>query len=391
MGSIIRLLCLSKTAVCIVNGETGLLNTSFTDIHNATETGLSAVGNKWSSYNFWICLTLAVLSAFLIEGSVMLKKKALLRLAYFFAPLHPSEGGHGYLKDWLWWGGLLTMGAGEAANFAAYMFAPATVVIPFGTLSVLISAVLSSYLLGETLNLFGKLGCVLSVLGSILMVIHAPEEEEVTTLHQMTDKLLDPGFLVFASIQLVACLLLIFYFSPCVGQTNILVYIGTCCLLGAFTVSSVKGLGIAIRTVLSDPAVVRHPLTWILLASLVSSIVIQVNYLNKSLDTFNTLLVYPIYYVCFTTIVLTTSIIMFQEWGTMSGVDVVCTMGGILVIVLGMAMLHLFKDIHVTLEGLTSSMCQVLEEKQEDKHILIEEMESLPPMREDVTMVFIIS
>lgn len=25
------------------------------------------------------------------------------------------------------------------------------------------------------------------------MVIHAPEEEEVTTLQQMTDKLLDPG------------------------------------------------------------------------------------------------------------------------------------------------------------------------------------------------------
>uniref|UniRef100_A0A8C7D9T0 NIPA like domain containing 4 n=1 Tax=Oncorhynchus kisutch TaxID=8019 RepID=A0A8C7D9T0_ONCKI len=367
------LLCLSKTAVCIVNWETGLLNTSFTDNHNATETGLSAVGNKWSSYIFWICLTLAVLSAFLIGGSVMQEEGSASPACN--EQTRAGEGGHGYLKDWLWWGGLLTMGAGETANFAAYMFSPATVVIPFGTLSVIISAVLSSYLLGETLNLFGKLGCVLSVLGSILMVIHAPEEEEVTTLHQLTDKLLDPGSLVFASILLVACLLLIFYFSPCVGQTSMLVYIGICCLLGAFTVSSVEGLGIANRTVLSGPAVVRHPLTWILLASLVSSIVIH---LNKSLDTFNTLLVYPIYYVCFPTIVL-----------TMSGVDVVCTMGGFLVIVLGMTMLHLFKDIHVTLEGLTSSMCQLLEKKQEDKHILIEEMESLPPMREDAPRVFI--
>lgn len=199
------------------------------------------------------------------------------------------------------------------------------------------------------------------------------------------------GFLVFASILLVACLLLIFYFSPRVGQTNILVYIGICSLLGAFTISSVKGLGIAIRTVTSDPAVVRHPLTWILLVSLVSSIVVQVNYLNKSLDTFNTLLVYPIYYVCFTTVVLTTSIILFKEWGTMSGVDVVGTVGGFLVIILGVAMLHLFKDIHVTLEGLASRMCQPLEVKREDKHILVENMESLPPMREDAPRVFIIS
>uniref|UniRef100_A0A8C8FXX0 Uncharacterized protein n=1 Tax=Oncorhynchus tshawytscha TaxID=74940 RepID=A0A8C8FXX0_ONCTS len=348
--SIIRLLCLSKTAVCIVNGETGLLNTSFTDNHNATETGLSAVGNKWSNYNFWICLTLAVLSAFLIGGSVMQEEGSassslfyLLLCTPCFVCVCAGECGHEYLKVWLWWGG--------PSNHA----------------------VLSSYLLGETLNLFGKLGCVLSVPGSILMVIHAPEEEEVTTLHQLTDKLLDP-----ASLLWLLCIC-----SVSLGSlvfTSMLVYIGICCLLGAFTVSSVKGLGIANRTVLSGPAVVRHPLTWILLASLVSSIVIQVNYLNKSLDTFNTLLVYPIYYVCFTTIVL-----------TMSGVDVVCTMGGFLVIVLGMTMLHLFKDIHVTLEGLTSSMCQLLEKKQEDKHILIEEMESLPPMREDAPRVFIIS
>lgn len=34
-----------------------------------------------STYNLWLGLTLALLSAFLIGGSVILKKKALLRLA----------------------------------------------------------------------------------------------------------------------------------------------------------------------------------------------------------------------------------------------------------------------------------------------------------------------
>lgn len=59
--------------------------------------------------------------------------------------------------------------------------------------SVSFSAVLSSYLLGEVLNLLGKLGCFLCVLGSILLVIHAPEEQEVTSLQDMTNKLLEPG------------------------------------------------------------------------------------------------------------------------------------------------------------------------------------------------------
>lgn len=55
------------------------------------------------------------------------------------------------------------------------------------------SAVLSSYLLGETLNVLGKLGCLLCLLGSVLLVIHAPQEQEVTSLQDMTQKLLEPG------------------------------------------------------------------------------------------------------------------------------------------------------------------------------------------------------
>ncbi|XP_026855942.2 magnesium transporter NIPA4 [Electrophorus electricus] len=392
-GTVITLLCPASTTACEIDlGKA--TNWSFSSGQNSTVAAPAIVPDKWSKFNFWTGLTLAVFSAFLIGGSVILKKKALLRLATN-GQTRAGEGGHGYLKDWLWWGGLLTMGGGEAANFAAYMFAPATVVTPLGALSVLFSAVLSSHLFGETMNLLGKLGCMLSLLGSTIMVIHAPEEEAVKTLQAMTDKLLDPGFLVFASILLVTCLALIFYFSPRIGQTNILIYISICSLLGAFTVSSVKGLGIAIRTALSNPSVFCHPLAWILLFILVLSIIIQINYLNKSLDTFNTLLVYPIYYVFFTTVVLTTSIILFKEWGSMSGVDVVGTVGGFLVIVLGVSMLHLFKDLQVSLEELQSTLCQPQGRhslaKREDKQVLIENVDTLPPMREEGPRVFIIS
>lgn len=55
------------------------------------------------------------------------------------------------------------------------------------------SAVLSSYFLTERLNLHGKLGCLLSILGSTTMVIHAPQEEEISSLKDMTNKLGNPG------------------------------------------------------------------------------------------------------------------------------------------------------------------------------------------------------
>ncbi|KAF1378050.1 hypothetical protein PFLUV_G00185560 [Perca fluviatilis] len=314
-------------------------------------------------YNLWLGLTLALLSAFLIGSSVILKKKALLRLASG-GHTRAGDGGHGYLKDWLWWGGLLTMGAGEGCNFAAYMFAPATLVTPLGALSVLISAVLSSYLLGEALNVLGKLGCLLCILGSVLLVIHAPQEQEVTSLQDMTDKLLEPGFLVFASVVLLLCLLLVLFVSPRFGRSNILVYISICSLLGAFTISSVKGLAIVITTVLG------RPLTWILLVTLIVSIVTQ-------------------------------------EWNNMSVPDVVAALASFLVIVVGVAMLQLFRDLQVTLKQLTNQLAPRVEQeglpkvpanghaagRKEDKYTLVDNMviESLPPMREEGPRVFIIS
>lgn len=408
-ASVLRLWCGSQSAVCVVPGAQPLFH-PYPD--NNTQTADLQTN---AAYNQWLGLTLALLSAFLIGGSVILKKKALLRLATS-GHTRAGDGGHGYLKDWLWWGGLLTMGAGEACNFAAYMFAPATLVTPLGALSVLISAVLSSHLLGEVLNVVGKLGCLLCVLGSILLVIHAPQEQEVTSLQEMTNKLLEPGFLVYMSAVLVLCAVLVLYFSPRVGRSNILVYISICSLLGAFTVSSVKGLAIAINTVFYDMSVLASPLTWILLLTLIVSIITQVNYLNKSLDTFNTLLVYPIYYVLFTSVVLSTSIILFQEWRSMATVDVVTTLGAFLVIVVGVAMLHLFKEMQVTMRELTNQLSQPVERvgladeisanrqaegdggqgrrnKKEDKYGLMDNMviESLPPMREEGPRVFIIS
>ncbi|KAK5887184.1 hypothetical protein CesoFtcFv8_015811 [Champsocephalus esox] len=425
-GSGVRLWCGPHSVVCSISGDQTTLHTH---LENSTLT--TDVYSDSSSYRPWLGLSLALLSAVLIGGSVILKKKALLRLAES-GNTRAGDGGHGYLKDWLWWGGLLTMGVGEVCNFAAYMFAPATLVTPLGALSVLISAVLAPYLLGEQLNVVGKLGCLLCVLGSILLVIHAPQEQEVTSLQDMTDKLLDPGFLVYLSAVLLLCSVLVFYFSPRVGRSNILVYISVCSLLGACTVASVKGLAIAINTgeapslrfccinlnqgLADDVSVLANPLTWILLVTLVVSVVTQVNYLNKSLDTFNTLLVYPIYYVLFTSVVLSTSIILFQEWRRMKPVDVVTTLGSFLVIVVGVAMLHLFKELQCTMKQLTNQLSAPVERtglseeevsanaaaaaaaavsgnKKEDKYGLMDNMviESLPPMREEGPRVFIIS
>ena len=41
--------------------------------------------------------------------------------------------------------------------------------------------------------MFGILGCVLCVVGSTTIVLHAPQEKEITSVTQVWDLAMDPG------------------------------------------------------------------------------------------------------------------------------------------------------------------------------------------------------
>ncbi|XP_018588870.2 magnesium transporter NIPA2-like [Scleropages formosus] len=292
---------------------------------------------------FYVGLSLALSSSVFIGSSFIVKKKGLLRQAQK-GSLRAGQGGHAYLKEWLWWTGLVLMGAGEAANFAAYAFAPATLVTPLGAMSVLVSAVLSSYFLSERLNVHGKTGCLLCIFGSTVMVVHAPQEEEVASLSAMAEKLKDPGFVAFAACVVTCSLVLIFAVAPRYGRKNVLVFVLICSTIGSLSVSCVKGLGIGIKELFAGKAVLREPLFWALLLCLVACVSAQINYLNKALDVFNTSVVTPIYYVFFTAAVVACSVILFKEWLRMTPDNVLGTISGFLAIALGIFFLHAFKD-----------------------------------------------
>lgn len=59
--------------------------------------------------DFYIGLGLAVSSSVFIGSSFIIKKKALIKLANATdVSKRASEGGYGYLKEWLWWMGVIT-------------------------------------------------------------------------------------------------------------------------------------------------------------------------------------------------------------------------------------------------------------------------------------------
>ena len=138
----------------------------------------------------WIGLALAITSTLAIGTSFVITKKGLNDAA----AKHGFEGdGYAYLRTPLWWAGISSMVVGEIANFAAYAFAPAILVTPLGALSVLIGAVLGAYFLDEELGILGRLGCAICLIGSVVIVLHAPPDPEIDTVNKILDFAIKPG------------------------------------------------------------------------------------------------------------------------------------------------------------------------------------------------------
>lgn len=167
---------------------------------------------------------------------------------------------------------------------------------------------------------------------------------------------------MFAVCVVGSSLVLIFAVAPRFGQKNVLVYILICSVIGSLSVSCVKGLGIGIKELFAGTAVLKEPLFWSLVICLVICISVQINYLNKALDIFNTSIVTPIYYVFFTTSVMACSAILFKEWLNMSIDGIVGTISGFFTIVLGIFLLHAFKDITFTQDSLPLFMRKGLQD-----------------------------
>ncbi|QSS65168.1 DUF803 domain-containing protein [Histoplasma capsulatum] len=276
-----------------------------------------------------------------IGSSFVITKKGLMDASN----RHGFEGdGFSYLKSPIWWGGITTLVLGEIANFAAYAFAPAILVTPLGALSVLIGAVLGAYFLGERLGVLGKLGCALSLLGSVIIVLHAPPDEEIETVDEILEYAIQPGFLLYCVVVAVFSTVMIYRVAPRYGKKNPLIYISICSTVGSVSVMSVKAFGIALKLTLAGHNQFSHPSTYAFAIVVVCCILTQMNYFNKALSQFSTSIVNPLYYVTFTTATLCASFILFHGFNTTDPVNTISLLCGFLVIFAGVYLLNLSRS-----------------------------------------------
>ncbi|KAG5577603.1 hypothetical protein H5410_057737 [Solanum commersonii] len=277
------------------------------------------------------------------------------------------------------------------------------------------SAVLAQIILKEKLHPLGVLGCVLCIIGSVVIVVHAPQEHPISSVKEIWYMATQKAFLLYMGSVIVLVFILVFYFAPQCGHSNVLVFTGICSLMGSLSVMSVKALGTSLKLTVEGKNQLIYPETWAFMFIVAVCVVTQMNYLNKAsscysncfyvkvrtdtqviskrrsfkyptsifkygeidddvthrigagwvklglhpvscvirmclqdlkaLDTFNTAVVSPIYYVMFTTLTIVASVIMFKDWDGQNIGSITSEICGFIVVLSGTILLHVAKDV----------------------------------------------
>lgn len=139
-----------------------------------------------------------------------------------------------YLKSPYWWGGIILMTVGEAGNFLAYGFAPASIVSPLGVVALIANCVIAPIMLKEHFRLRDFWGVVVAVAGAVTVVLSAKQQEKKLGPHEILEAVTTTAFEVYMAITIVFIGILL-WASPRYGSRTILIDLGLVGLFGTQT------------------------------------------------------------------------------------------------------------------------------------------------------------
>lgn len=232
--------------------------------------------------------------------------------------LNRPESKLDFLRNPTWWMGTFLMAAGEVGNFAAFAFAPASLVAPLGAWSVVLSAILAHVFLGESVSNTNLIGIALCVTGAFLIGTSGPDisaVEAALDADAVFKLLIRLPFVIFLLLVLTATAALIYVsHRTTLGQRHIFVYVGVSSLLGAVTVVCAKALSTFLRMTIEGNSQFGNWLPFALGLILACAILAQLRYLNMAMAQFGNAQVIPVYYVLFTSCAMTSGVIMYREF-----------------------------------------------------------------------------
>lgn len=216
-----------------------------------------------------------------------------------------------YLKDPYWWLGQVLITVGEMGNFLAYGFAPASIVSPLGVVALISNCVIAPMLFKEVFRTRDAWGVVIAVAGAVTVVLSANQKETKLEPHDVWLAITTMEFEIYLAVS-CSLIVLLMWASPRYGNRTILIDLGLVGLFGGYTALSTKGVSSMLSSTLFGAF--TTPVTYLLILVLLSTAVMQVRYVNKSLQRFDSTQVIPIQFVLFTLSVIIGSAVLYRDF-----------------------------------------------------------------------------
>ena len=138
-----------------------------------------------------------------------------------------------YLKSPYWWAGIVLMTAGEAGNFLAYGFAPASIVSPLGVVALISNCIIAPVLLKERFRQRDFWGVLIAIAGAVTIVLSAKNSETKMGPRDVWAAITRWEFESYLGIT-ATLIILLMWASGRYGEKTILIDLGLVGLFGSY-------------------------------------------------------------------------------------------------------------------------------------------------------------
>ena len=253
-----------------------------------------------------------------------------------------------YLRSPYWWLGMVLMVVGEGGNFLAYGFAPASIVSPLGVVALISNCIIAPFMLKEPFRKRDFFGVVVAIAGAVTVVLSANNSNPKLGPDDIWHRIKTWEFETYLAVTLTLILILTFA-SNRYGEKSILIDLGLAGLIGTFETRKVSEMRMRSQwklimitggyTVLSTKGVasllsytlwraLTFPVTYLFIAILAGSAVMQIKHVNRALQRFDSTRVIPTQFVLFTLSVILGSAILYRDFERTSGQSAAKFVGG---------------------------------------------------------------
>lgn len=249
---------------------------------------------------------LAIFGHLIISIALNLQKYSHMRLAN-------SKDPRAYFKTKTWWLGLFLVILGETGVFSSYAFAPLSLIVPLGAVSVIASSIIGIIFIKEKWKPKEFLSCGLAVIGTYLLITFGPNSHEKMTGENIVKHLVSWPFLLYMLVEILAFCSLLYYYKQ-KNANYLIIILSLVALLGSTTVVTVKALAGMIIVSIQGSMQLGYPIFYIMLVCMVATAVAQASFLAQASQLYDSALIASVNYILSTCLAISAGAVFYVDF-----------------------------------------------------------------------------